>query len=263
MTCEEYRELISADYDGELNESDRAALNAHLAECEECRAYAEALRSLSELLTGDLPSPGEDFTAAVMDKVRAEAAGKKKLRRLPLKYISLAASFVLLVGVGLYAGGIFPPKAKSADSERADAPMLMMADSAAVTEEENYGIMFAEAAPAPAEGAPVYNGANDFAPAAAPAAGMAPKTEATAEETAVANFLPQLNAGAWLHQNRADADEWVLEDYAWTDTLPAYESVLPDYTSAGDVCLVTYRDAAENTLTLLLDTEGTVFGIIE
>ena len=50
MSCEDYRALISAALDGELSGEEQRTMEEHLAGCEECRAYREALRELSGLL---------------------------------------------------------------------------------------------------------------------------------------------------------------------------------------------------------------------
>lgn len=46
MSCEKYRELISADLDGELNKEEREVLEKHLSDCAECRRLAEELKKM-------------------------------------------------------------------------------------------------------------------------------------------------------------------------------------------------------------------------
>ena len=45
--CRYFEELISARLDGELTEQEEIALRAHLEECENCRAYRDALRAVT------------------------------------------------------------------------------------------------------------------------------------------------------------------------------------------------------------------------
>ena len=46
--CKEYEELLNAELDGEATPEECARLQAHLAECPACRAYARTLRQLRE-----------------------------------------------------------------------------------------------------------------------------------------------------------------------------------------------------------------------
>lgn len=49
MSCEYYEELISADQDGELNQSERNELSLHLAGCADCRQFAERIKLFHKL----------------------------------------------------------------------------------------------------------------------------------------------------------------------------------------------------------------------
>lgn len=132
MSCEQYREIISAAMDGEADEEELMALRAHLEECPECRAYREALAGLSELLDTELPEPGPSFTESVMDAVREAERSKKVIRlRARRRYTTLAASLLLVAGLGLAA-------AQSRGKSAPQTPMMMMAAApaeAAVCEE--------------------------------------------------------------------------------------------------------------------------------
>src|SRR5436190_14396494 len=46
MSCEAFLNQLNARADGELPTDDAAGLDAHLAECPQCRAVAEALRTI-------------------------------------------------------------------------------------------------------------------------------------------------------------------------------------------------------------------------
>ena len=54
--CRYYEELIGAELDGELTDSEMEALHAHLETCETCRAYREALRAMAETAADSSPS---------------------------------------------------------------------------------------------------------------------------------------------------------------------------------------------------------------
>ena len=74
MEHETYWEQLSALLDGELNETDRAAVTAHLAQCADCQAYLAELTALRDAMGawGDEDVPG-GFAEGVMERVRREA----------------------------------------------------------------------------------------------------------------------------------------------------------------------------------------------
>ena len=275
MTCEEYRELIGAAMDGECDEAELHALDAHLSECEECRAYAEALRELSELMQSDLPEPGEDFTAAAMNSIRKAAAkpGKGKLLHINRRYLTLAASLLVVVGLGMLAKRTITPKgaaavqSEAASLDMAETPMMMYAAAAPECREEEAA---AEEYAEPAEAAP-ENGMMLFAAAppapvqksAAAAAGSTADmgADACANEAAPVNFLPELAADGWLHENMADAEGYLRRKSEWTETPADYEPVA-EAAAPADCCAVVYDAPDGGTLMLLLDESGTVFGLV-
>ena len=196
MDCEKARELIFRAADGALSADEQTALNAHLAECSECRAVCDALAAVSTELRETECVP-EGFAARVMDAVREETKivnmstrreKRKKLFR-PENYGILAACacFVIIVGVMAKA----PPR-------HIDRPAYLMADQAAVYEaaaesavaEEAYALPAAgeDAAPAAEEAAPIADTASLPAPempAPEPAELGGVINEAPAEESAV------------------------------------------------------------------------------
>lgn len=263
MSCEDYRALISAALDGELSGEEQRTLKEHLAGCEECRAYREALRELSGLLSQDLPTPDESFCPAVMEKIRRQSA-PRPVRRFPLRSLSLAASLLLLVGIGVYAGQAITPKytARSAAAESAEEPMLMTA-SADFAEAESEQAEYA----APVENAP----AQSFS--ATQAAAGAGAEDGKMKDTAAAPTIA--DAGADTNQalspSRLSAENWLLEngkeDFSVTDVeraeeIPSYESCLGDYAPVGGSWLASCISPGGEGLTLLLDDSGTVYGII-
>jgi predicted anti-sigma-YlaC factor YlaD len=61
VDCGQYRELMMASLDGEICPEDRATLEAHLAECPDCRRQYEELRKVSELVDEiELPRPSKE-----------------------------------------------------------------------------------------------------------------------------------------------------------------------------------------------------------
>jgi predicted anti-sigma-YlaC factor YlaD len=61
MACGRFRELMMASIDGEIGEEDRAALESHLAGCDECRREFEELARVSRLVGEiELPRPSQE-----------------------------------------------------------------------------------------------------------------------------------------------------------------------------------------------------------
>lgn len=265
MSCEDYRALISAALDGELSGEEQRTLEEHLAGCEECRAYREALRELSGLLSQDLPTPDESFCPAVMEKIRRQSA-PRPVRRFPLRSLSLAASLLLLVGIGVYAGQAITPKytARSAATESAEEPMLMTA-SADFAEAESEQAEYA----APAENAPAPAQSFSATQAATGAAEESGKMKDTAAAPAIADAGADTNQA--LSPSRLAAESWLREngkeDFSVTDVeraeeIPSYESCLEGYAPVGGSWLASCVSPGGEVLTLLVDGSGTVYGIV-
>ena len=139
-------ELISAETDGELTESEHAALTAHLAECENCRRFAAALRPIREGLAEEAEVP-EGFAESVMAKLPKKKTNVISFRR----WGSIAAAAVLVVVLG---STVFVPKGREAAMA---APMAPAAGEAAPAERQsNESVVFAapKMAEAQAEAAP-------------------------------------------------------------------------------------------------------------
>ena len=100
--CEYYREKISCLIDGELSPDETAELEAHIAECSECRALYDAFTAVSAAVSGGMEEPPESIAPAVMQEVRA-IAGRKK-RGVWIKCLSAAACLALVVLVGAKTG---------------------------------------------------------------------------------------------------------------------------------------------------------------
>ena len=97
MDCEKALELMSAELDGMCTEQERAALQAHLEACADCRETYRQLRALDEALQDAELEPPQALHDNVMRQIRKE---KKPARRvwLPAAAIAAAAALVLLAG---------------------------------------------------------------------------------------------------------------------------------------------------------------------
>jgi anti-sigma factor RsiW len=117
MSCEEWREDISAWFDGELTLGRRSEVDAHLKSCGDCRRLARQFEKLAHL-AHSVPSPraGSHLTNAAIALVRA-----RELRRgagwrvtgmlwpkLSLAISGLAVAGFLAIMVGRDGFGEFP-----------------------------------------------------------------------------------------------------------------------------------------------------------
>ena len=89
MNCEEYEILLSARLDGALTPEETARLEAHLAQCPQCRQLAQELETLQAqpaALTQEVPRAlqenleGRDWSRVPQT---GTAPSKKKKRLLP------------------------------------------------------------------------------------------------------------------------------------------------------------------------------------
>lgn len=105
--CDEYLELISAAIDGALSPNQQAKLEAHLAQCPDCRTLYEEMKTIHDTLAG-LP-PAEvpvGLTERIMEAVAADkviplvSTKKKKAPIRWQRWAVAAAAAVVLVGVG-------------------------------------------------------------------------------------------------------------------------------------------------------------------
>ena len=102
--CEYFEELIGAALDGELTGAEEAALRAHLAECEACRAFAAALEAVSGAAERGLPPPPAELTEKIMGAVRGEAAKKKTGKLVPIARWARPAALAAAAALVLWAG---------------------------------------------------------------------------------------------------------------------------------------------------------------
>lgn len=100
MNCSEFRQMLDAYIDGELDENQRKAFAAHAEKCDDCREQmraAEQLRDILSQMDEDIavPLPAQ---AAWRSAVRKEAA-RKRMKRLYSAVGAVAAACVLTLGV--------------------------------------------------------------------------------------------------------------------------------------------------------------------
>lgn len=119
MTCEEATLLISGHLDGENTPQEEQLLQAHLAECAQCRQRLRHFAALDAQLA-ELETPPETLRSDIMAAIRAEAA-QKKTRRPWRRLGSWMAAAALTLAVGFGAWQAFVPA--NGEPETA-APMM-------------------------------------------------------------------------------------------------------------------------------------------
>ena len=135
--CERALELISAELDGELTDGESAWLEAHLADCPDCRALADDFAAMHRLLPALAPEPPAELKDRVLEAVRAEKTVPFPARKRPpgrwKAWVSVAAAAALvflggravLPSLGMGGGSSGAPPAAGAELpavEAAQAP---------------------------------------------------------------------------------------------------------------------------------------------
>ena len=111
MGCDDCREAISAQLDGEEPPGEAAAVAAHLEGCPSCRAYAERAARVTRLTRTRPVEPGPDLVAAVVAAApRRPARSRAGALRVVLGVVglgqfALAVSGVVAAGSGGHDAG--------------------------------------------------------------------------------------------------------------------------------------------------------------
>lgn len=194
MNCEQMLELLSARLDGELNQTEEQAVQAHLEQCPECRALWEQISalqfSLDDLET--IPAP-EDFAQGVMARVRQESRRPKVVplwkHRQVKALMGVAACAALIVGLGSIRMG---------NSKEAAAPMMAAPEAAMIESDTAVAESSAGEAPMAYDRAPaaLYQKSAECVPEttaeAAPAeGGVHSENEAVSEEMPAEPAAPE------------------------------------------------------------------------
>jgi predicted anti-sigma-YlaC factor YlaD len=94
MRCEQCREALSARLDGEEPPEHRAALDAHLQECAECRRWLDAATHLTRLarmsVVTTVPEIGDAVLAALPEPALPEPAVPRRARLAGALWVALA-----------------------------------------------------------------------------------------------------------------------------------------------------------------------------
>jgi hypothetical protein len=135
--CGRYCELISAKLDGMLSPSEDAELQAHLANCANCRALHEQLSTIHAACAAleDLPAP-DGFAQGVMAQIQSQVGQQKQpiplFRRPQVRALAGLAACAALC-LGLYQVGR-PGQSAASQSRASDAAVSAHSDAADVPE---------------------------------------------------------------------------------------------------------------------------------
>ena len=105
--CLNFEQQISAMIDGELPEAERQALEAHLKTCPDCMEVYRMFSGVSAAMHDISFEPPADLKERVLQQIEDEKVtsiedGRKRLNWK--RYAAMAAAFVVVVGVALFAG---------------------------------------------------------------------------------------------------------------------------------------------------------------
>ena len=136
--CEEYTAALSAFADGELNETERDELLAHLEHCEGCREHLSELMILHTMFEElpELDAP-QGFSERVLDRLHAGQRAKKRRRAWQG---ALAACFALVL---ISASAWLPLPASSSESaESAPSDTAAAAPSDSDSDGDSYSCVY-------------------------------------------------------------------------------------------------------------------------
>jgi predicted anti-sigma-YlaC factor YlaD len=109
MACEHWRELLSAQLDGEDDPADRAAVDEHLAGCAGCREWLDRAATVNRLTRTGLVTPVPDLSTAILAVLPTALATRKKAQWLvPALYVALGVvgAVQLILGLSQVGGGM-------------------------------------------------------------------------------------------------------------------------------------------------------------
>lgn len=131
-SCKAFAELISAYVDGQLTESQTAAVEDHLKECPECARQLDQYRLINDLINTEKVNCPVDLTATVMAGLEREQllTGLDDLAKPPTSFrtwLLRTAAAAAMIGLIVYAGSLVihftGSSAKTADTSRSESPV--------------------------------------------------------------------------------------------------------------------------------------------
>jgi predicted anti-sigma-YlaC factor YlaD len=101
MGCEQWREVLSAQLDGEETPAEQAAAQDHLAGCDDCRAWFDQAAAVTRRARLSVTVAGDDLTDAVLDALPMPAPGRLRDRIVLTLRVMLGLMGALQLVLGL------------------------------------------------------------------------------------------------------------------------------------------------------------------
>ena len=131
MRCRKAQHLVSADFDGQLDDAQRTALREHLADCPACGYFVDQVRRVSDALSVmQVPEPGPDFTHRFMVRLPVQQVERFSLREwlAALRPAPLAAGGLALAA-GIIMAVVMSSQQRSPTPTAADPAQAVYAES--------------------------------------------------------------------------------------------------------------------------------------
>ena len=108
MKCHKFRENIVLDLYGELDKKEKAELERHIADCQECAkdyAYSRnVFLALEEAETEDIPEPVWDSNWGKINRAIQDKSRPRQVFGLSPKWAYAAAGITLVFALGILTG---------------------------------------------------------------------------------------------------------------------------------------------------------------
>ncbi|RKN47741.1 zf-HC2 domain-containing protein [Micromonospora endolithica] len=101
MGCEQWREVLSAQLDGEESPEERAGADRHLAGCGDCREWFDRAASVTRRARLSVSAPGPDLTGVILDALPTRARRSRRARLLLTLRATLGLVGAIQVVLGL------------------------------------------------------------------------------------------------------------------------------------------------------------------
>ena len=95
-SCKKFRLMADEYIEGELTDAEMRDLEAHIAECEECRKELEELRALKEALRSAKEEVPEGLHSRIMQAVASESKAKPRRKTAFFRSAAISAACVML-----------------------------------------------------------------------------------------------------------------------------------------------------------------------
>ena len=227
---DDYKAVLSALLDGELSDSERSEVLAHLDSCEECRAYLAELTALRDALGEIEPVDTPDgFAAGVLARLHEEETSKTVKKFNPRKrYGALAAcAAVVVLAAAVLPNALRMGSAKSSSTDSAAPEAAMVTENFVMTTMTAGGAAESEESVEDADmNAALYAMDTNENTTASDASTAAPEARDAGGDTSQTAADAQIVTGAAANAKHGDdvltlcgegAEAWLTEHGTWDE----------------------------------------------